>query len=260
MATLILVAGAMLTGAVWQKVVPLLEQSGHRPIAVDLPGMGDASDVPATQVSLSMWGAHVAELARAAAPPVILIGHSRGGLVIGEAAEGVAGAIAGLIYVTALIVPPGRSAADVLGLDPAAPIPGLSPDGAAFRLPADISAAMFFQRCSPVDAARAVAQMRFEPIAPIIAQASATWDRWGRVPRAYIECTDDASLTLQRQREIQAAAPCHPVVAIDADHSPFLSAPRALAAAIVGIVAEFGSEQANPRDGLAARLRDATPQ
>jgi pimeloyl-ACP methyl ester carboxylesterase len=259
MATIILVAGAMLTGAVWQQVIPLLEQSGHRPIAVDLPGMGDASDMPAAQVSLSAWRAHVAELARSAVPPVILIGQSRGGLVIGEAAEVAPEAIAGLIYITALIVPPGHTAADVLGLNPATPMPGLSADGAAFRLPADISAAMFFNRCSPTDAARAVAQMCFEPIAPIVTRASVTWDRWGRVPRAYIECTEDASLTLQRQREIQAAAPCNPVLAIDADHSPFLSAPQALAAAIVSIIAEFAIEPANPRDGLAGRLQDGSP-
>jgi pimeloyl-ACP methyl ester carboxylesterase len=219
--------------------------------------MSDAPDIPASQVSLSMWGAHVSELARNAAPPVILLGHSRGGLVIGEAAEAASEAIAGLIYVTALIVPLGRSAADVLGLSPTGPIPGLSSDGAAFRLPADISAAMFFNRCSPADAARAVAQMCFEPIAPIMTPASVTWDRWGRVPRAYIECTDDVSLTLQRQREIQATAPCNPVLAIDTDHSPFLSAPRALSAAIVGIVAIFTSEHANPLDGLADHKMDS---
>jgi hypothetical protein len=65
--------------------------------------------------------------------------------------------------------------------------------------------------------------------------ATVTWERWGRVPRAFIQCSEDAVISLDKQREMQAAAPCDPVLTLQADHSPFLCAPEALAQAMLVI-------------------------
>lgn len=235
MATLILVPGAMHGAWVWRRITPLLEQAGHQVVALDLPGMGPHRDIAMADVTLGLWGDAVAEQVRCARQPVILAAHSRGGLVIGEAAERVPELLLGLIYVAAVIVPPGETVMS-LGRPEGAPKPAAGTgSGAAVTLPPEQATAMFYNCCTPEDAAWAVSQLEPEPPAPLVTPASVTWERWGRTPRAYIECRQDQTLPLDRQRRLQAAAPCDPVIQLDTDHSPFLSAPTALAQAMVAI-------------------------
>jgi pimeloyl-ACP methyl ester carboxylesterase len=108
MATMILVPGAMHGAWIWKRVTPLLERAGFEVIARDLPGMGADRSMATERITLDLWAEFVAGLVRDAEAPVILAAHSRGGVVIGEAAERVAERVQGLIYVTALIVPPGQ--------------------------------------------------------------------------------------------------------------------------------------------------------
>jgi len=64
-----------------------------------------------------------------------------------------------------------------------------------------------------------------------------TADRFGRVKRAYIECLQDNAVPIELQRKMQSELPCRPVVTLDTDHSPFFSAPAALAGALLDIAA-----------------------
>jgi hypothetical protein len=48
-------------------------------------------------------------------------------------------------------------------------------------------------------------------------------------------------MTLDRQRLMQAAAPCDPVVQLDTDHSPFLSAPAELAETMLAVARTWGA-------------------
>jgi pimeloyl-ACP methyl ester carboxylesterase len=118
MASFVLIPGAMHGRWTWDRIVPRLEAAGHEVIAPDLPGMGTNQSIPVEEVTLADWGDFVADQVRAAKAPVVLAGHSRGGLVIGEAAERVPDRLAGLIYLTALLVPPGQSLADITGHRP----------------------------------------------------------------------------------------------------------------------------------------------
>jgi pimeloyl-ACP methyl ester carboxylesterase len=234
MASFVLIPGAMHGRWTWDRIVPLLEAAGHAVDAPDLPGMGTNQSIAVEDVTLADWGDFVAERVRRARAPVILAGHSRGGLVIGEAAERVPDLLAGLIYLTALVVPPGASMADVTGhrLDADAPMPE----------PAELATmakALFYSGCSPEDAEWAVSNLHPEPMHIMHTPASVTWERWGRVPRAFIECSDDRTLSLDEQREMQAPAPFDPVLTLAADHSPFLCAPDALAEAMLGIAKRF---------------------
>jgi len=234
MASFVLIPGAMHGRWTWDRIVPRLEAAGHEVIAPDLPGMGTNQSIPVEEVTLADWGEFVAEQVRAAKGPVLLAGHSRGGLVIGEAAERVPDRLAGLIYLTALLVPPGQSLADVTGHRPA---PGAPPPG-----PAELAAmarGLFYSGCTPEDADWAIANLHPEPMQVMTTPASVTWERWGRVPRAFIECSEDGVLSLAKQREMQAAAPCDPVLTLKADHSPFLCAPEALARAMLKVADAF---------------------
>jgi pimeloyl-ACP methyl ester carboxylesterase len=240
MASFVLIPGAMHGRWTWDRVVPLLEAAGHVVAAPDLPGMGTNMSMPVDRVTLADWGDFVADQVRQAhegsRAPVVLAGHSRGGLVIGEAAERVPELLAGLIYLTALLVPPGQSLADVTGHRP-------EPD-AKMPEPAELAAmarGLFYSSCTPEDADWAIANLHPEPMQIMGTPATVTWERWGRVPRAFIECSEDRVLSLDKQREMQAPAPCDPVLTLATDHSPFLCAPEALAEAMLRIAARFGS-------------------
>ena len=54
MGTFVLVHGAWHGAWCWYKVVPRLEQAGHRVIAPDLPSLG-SDKTPISQVSLRLW-------------------------------------------------------------------------------------------------------------------------------------------------------------------------------------------------------------
>lgn len=214
MASFVLIPGAMHGRWTWDRIVPRLEAAGHEVVAPDLPGMGANMSIPVEEVTLADWGDFVAGLVRQAhertKAPVVLAGHSRGGLVIGEAAERVPELLAGLIYVTALLVPPGQCLAEVTGHRPDPHAPPMEREQVAA-----MARTMFYSSCTAEDADWAVSNLLREPMQVMHESATVTPERWGRVPRAFIECSEDRVLSLDKQRDMQSAAPCDPVVTLD---------------------------------------------
>jgi len=86
--TVVLVHGAWADGSSWNKVIPLLEAKGLHVVSVQHPLTSIADDVAATN-----------RIIDAQDGPVLLVGHSYGGVVITEA--GVNPKVAGLVYVAA---------------------------------------------------------------------------------------------------------------------------------------------------------------
>jgi pimeloyl-ACP methyl ester carboxylesterase len=244
MAVFILVHGGAHGGWCWNKLVPELESRGHRAIAPDLPGMGD-DRTPLAQVTLSSWGEFVARIARNAGEPVLLVGHSRGGPVIGEAAERAPEAMLGLIYITAVLIPAGMTTMRAFEGETSNLMEKvtMTADGLAFVFDRGVAKRCFYNRAAPGDAEAAVGRLCPEPIAPNQEPMSVTSERWGRVPRAFIECTDDKALPLAFQRRLYEALPCDPVVTLDSDHSPFLCMPSELADHLAAIAADFAGRR-----------------
>jgi pimeloyl-ACP methyl ester carboxylesterase len=81
----------------------------------------------------------------------------------------------------------------------------------------------------------AAARLRPEPLKPLVSAVKVTPERFGAVPRTYIECTRDRTVTLESQRRMQHTWPCEPVITLESDHSPFFSHPRELARALSGL-------------------------
>jgi len=244
----------MYPGWVWHAVVPILELAGHDAIPVDLPGTEPHSSLAPKDITLQLWIDHIAGLAARCRTRVILVGHSRGGHLIGEVAERNPELIAGLIYVTAALSTPGQTMFATISAGQPEIMP--VPEGDSFRVPDDYAANLLLDRCNPSIRSEAISRLYAEPLGPGKTPSNVTWERWGRVPRAFVECSADRSLTLQRQRAMQAATPCQEVMTIDADHSPFLSNPQALAASLLELEQRFrstasaaspsGSDQGSP--------------
>jgi pimeloyl-ACP methyl ester carboxylesterase len=91
---IILVHGAWADGSSWSRVIPLLGARGFHVTAVHLPLTSLADDVATTRRAI----AHVVGLHPG---PVVLVGHSYGGVVIGEAGNDPN--VVGLVYVAAFV-------------------------------------------------------------------------------------------------------------------------------------------------------------
>ena len=96
----VLVHGAWADGSSWAKVIPLLEKAGLNAIAVQNPLTGFDDDVAATKRAIALTDG-----------PVILVGHSWGGVVITEA--GADSKVAGLVYVAAFAPDVGEAVGDL---------------------------------------------------------------------------------------------------------------------------------------------------
>jgi pimeloyl-ACP methyl ester carboxylesterase len=236
MATFILVSGAWHAGWCWERVTPLLVAAGHRVITPDLAGMG-ASPVHHGDVTLSLWADQIATLVSKQSDPVILVGHSRGGIVISEAAERVPGSIAKLVYLCAFLVPSGRSLMDVSERPNAMLAQALISEGVSTRLRPDAIGPIFYSETDDAWVGRAVSQLCPEPMEASVTALALTAERFGSVPRAYIECTKDKAISIGLQRAMREMLPCDPVLSLETDHSPFYSAPTVLAHALLKIAA-----------------------
>lgn len=237
MASFILVHGSWHGGWCFDGVKALLEADGHEVIAPDLPGMG-GDEAALRAVTLQGWAEFVADLCRSATQqPVALVGHSRGGLVVSQTAETAPEAIDALVYVCAMMLPDGMSRADFKQME------GANPDfdaiispvhsGAGTLVDATRAGAVFAQMSPPAAVAAAMLRIAAEPHGPRSTPLRITAERFGRIPRTYIECTEDRTIPLASQRKMQALVPAAEVVTLWADHSPYLSRPQALAAALI---------------------------
>lgn len=85
---IVLVHGTWADGSSWAKVIPLLQAQGYHVTAVQNPLTSLAKDVAATKRAIALHDG-----------PVLLVGHSWGGVVITE--TGPDPQVSGLVYVAA---------------------------------------------------------------------------------------------------------------------------------------------------------------
>jgi pimeloyl-ACP methyl ester carboxylesterase len=232
MSTFVLIHGAWHGAWCWYKLVPRLEKAGHTVIAPDLPAMGrDRTSVK--RVSLATWREHVCQTLDAITEPVVLVGHSRGGIVISEAAEHRPERIRTLVYVAGFLPSHGESLFDIADRDSSSLVPQnmvMSDDKTSSVIRSEALREAFYGECSEEDFALARLCVQAEPTVPLAAPVQLSAAKFGSVPRIYVECLRDRAIPLALQRQMQAAQPCQRVVQIDTDHSPFFSRVDELAA------------------------------
>ncbi|MBI2912292.1 MAG: alpha/beta fold hydrolase [Chloroflexi bacterium] len=231
MSTFVLIHGAWHGAWCWQKVVPLLEGRGHKALAIDLPGHG-ADKTPIAQITLQAYADRLCDVLDAQSEPVVLVGHSMGGLVITQAAEQRPRRIKTLVYLTAFLLRNGESLLEVAQGDSEAQVlPNLimASDQSYATVKEHALKDVFYGDCSEKDVAQARALLVPQAAAPFATPVHTTAENFGRVPRVYIECLQDRAISPSVQKRMYTASPCQRVISMDTSHSPFFSAPEALA-------------------------------
>jgi pimeloyl-ACP methyl ester carboxylesterase len=232
MGTYVLVHGAWHGAWCWEKLRSLLEAKGHRVVAIDLPAHGK-DRTPAKDVTLQAYVDRVCNVLDAQRERVTLVGHSMGGVVITQTAEQRPDRIATLVYLCAFLPRAGEALLKLAESDPdGLVLPNLviAKDGVTATLREGAPRKAFYGECSEADAAWATSRLVPDPVVGHTTPVRTTAGNWGRVPRVYIECLRDRAIPVALQRRMYTASPCGKVLSLDTDHSPFLSAPEALAA------------------------------
>ena len=220
----------------WERIVPLLEERGHRVAAVDLPGNGH-DDTPLAEVTLETYAEHVCGVLDSLDGPAVLVGHSLGGISISRAAELRPDRVAVLVYLTAVLIPDGQTfmgavsgETDVQRALEERPSWDLAPDRSHVVNKMEQTRHRFYNDCSDEDVGWAQSMLVPQPVGPLVSPMRVTDGNFGCIPRLYIECSLDNAVSPEFARAMYTAMPCAEVITMETGHSPFLSAPQELVA------------------------------
>ena len=225
MKTFILIHGSWHSSWNWHKVIPILEKQGHKAIAIDLPGMG-RDKTPVQQVDLQLSAERLCKVIDTIEGKVILVGHSKNGIVISQAAEYRPDKIEKLVYLAAYLVPNGKtqkeySIQDTHGL--LKPYVTFHEELNATTLQPEIYKEGLYHDCEDNITELAKLLLSHEPVETGTAPLKLTDENFGRVPRIYIECTEDRAVTPFIQQKMYTETPCEKVFKMQTSHSPFFS-------------------------------------
>ena len=241
---IVMVHGSWHWGACFQKVGNRLAEAGHAVAMPDLVSHG-YDDRPYDSIStLAEYIEPVGRMVRQAKEPVVLVGHSMGGVALTNLAEKHPEKIAKLIYVSGIMVPKGGCASDYVlpgprlqGSKELFEVVSVVDRGRGLRLDLDNRAglkAAFYGDCTDHDIG--IVARNALPIngsVPNIAVSDIAPERYGRIPRVYIECALDRAIPIETQRLMIDDVPGAKIVTMETSHSPFFSKPGELASIIL---------------------------
>ena len=217
-AAVVLVHGGFVDGSGWEGVYKILRNNGYDVSIVQNPTLSLFDDVAATRRIVARQQA-----------PVILVGHSYGGVVITEAGNDPK--VAGLVYIAAFAPDEGESVAALIK-DPApgAPVPPILPpqDGFLFLDRAKFAASF------AADVDKAKAEFMADSQVPWGVEAlsgSISVPAWKSKPSWYLIATDDRMIPPPAQQFMSKRARST-VVEVKGSHSVYVSNPQEVAALI----------------------------
>lgn len=144
MSNYVLIHGGSDGGFVWEDVAPLLREQGHRVATPDLSGHGE-DETPIGEISLGSYAGRICEVLDAQDEPVILVGHSTGGIAITQVAEHRPQKIEALVYLAAYLPRNGQSLFELIESDPEVQGDGvvLNEDGGWLEFPEEVAREAF---------------------------------------------------------------------------------------------------------------------
>ncbi len=212
---IILVHGGFVDGSGWEGVYRILKRDGYDVSVVQNPTISLAGDVAATKAVID-----------GQSKPVILVGHSYGGVVITEAGNDPK--VVGLVYIAAFAPDAGESVGKLIANPaPGAPVPPILPPQNGFlTLDKAKFAAAFAADVDPQQAAfMADAQIPWglEALNGTISQPA-----WKGKPSWYLVASDDKMIPPDAQRAMSKRAGAT-VVEVKGSHAIYVSQPHAVA-------------------------------
>jgi len=212
---IVLVHGGFVDGSGWEGVYRRLKQDGYDVSIVQNATETLAGDVAATHAVIARQD-----------KPVILVGHSYGGVVVTEA--GNHPKVAGLVYITAFAPDAGESVASLIANPaPGAPVPPILPPQDGFLLlDKGKFAASFAADVEPAQAAfMADSQV---PWGLEALNGAVSTPAWKAKPSWYLVATDDRMIPPDAQRGMSKRAGST-VVEVEGSHAIYVSQPGAVA-------------------------------
>jgi pimeloyl-ACP methyl ester carboxylesterase len=224
--TIMLVHGAFADSSSWNGVTEILEKDGYHVVAVANPLRGVRADA-----------GYVADLVSSIKSPVVLVGHSYGGSVISEAAEGHSN-VKALVYVAAFAPDLGESAAQLTGKYPGstlsptlAPPVSLSGGGHDLYIQQDKFREQFAADVPEKQATLMAATQR--PVAEAALNEVTTKAAWKRLPSWFIYGNKDKNIPAMTMAFMASRAQSRQTVVVDgASHVVMVSNPKAVAGLI----------------------------
>lgn len=211
----VLVHGGFVDGSGWAGVHAILTKRGYNVTVVQNPTTTLADDVAVTRRAIAAQDG-----------PVILVGHSYGGVVISEA--GADPKVKGLVYVAAFAPDTGESVSSLIANPPpGAPTPPILPprDGYLFLDRAKF-AASFAADVEPDEAAFMADSQVPWGVAALNGQVTAP--AWKSRPSWYLVTADDRMIPAPAQRQMAARAGAT-VVETPGSHAVYVANPQVVA-------------------------------
>jgi pimeloyl-ACP methyl ester carboxylesterase len=215
----VLVHGGFVDGSGWEGVYKALKRDGYSVSIVQNPTISLADDVAVTKRSLAAQDG-----------PVILVGHSYGGVVITEAGNDPK--VAGLVYVAAFAPDKGESVSALIkDPPPGVPVPPILPpqDGYLFLDKAKFQASFAADVGTEAAAFMADSQVPWgvEALSGTISEPA-----WKKKPSWYLVSTEDRMIPPDAQRAMSKRAGSI-VDEVKGSHAVYVSQPQAVASIIV---------------------------
>jgi pimeloyl-ACP methyl ester carboxylesterase len=215
---IVLVHGAFADGSSWSKVIPILQAKGYNVTAVQNPLTSLADDVATTQRAIARQDG-----------PVLLVGHSWGGVVITEA--GMDPKVVGLVYVAAFAPDQGEQVGELGKKYP--PPPALAAPNVDEKGFLTLSVDAFKKFGSDLPEKDALVACATQgPISASAFAAQVAGVAWKSKPSWYIVSTLDQAIAPDEERFFAKRAKAS-TTELKASHVPMLSQPEAVAAVII---------------------------
>lgn len=213
--SVVLVHGGFVDGSGWQGVYDILKKDGYDVTIVQNPTTSLADDVAVTKRAIA-----------AAEGPVVLVGHSYGGVVVSEA--GTDPKVAAVVYIAAFAPDAGESVSSLIANPaPGAPVPPILPpvDGFLFLDKAKFAASFAADVKPELSAFMAHSQV---PWGVAALDGKVTAPAWKTKPSWYLVATEDKMIPPEAQRAMSRRAGAS-VTETAGSHAVYVSKPKAVA-------------------------------
>lgn len=232
--TIALVHGAFEDAHVWDHVSARLQADGYRVINVDLPGRPSAP-MASNLVTNDVYRDVVLKAIGGESKPVVLVGHSFGGIAVTNVAEAAPDKIRTAVYLAAFLPQNGESMLSLAKQDRDSKAgPALHVDETKGMISVNYNArADLFANGAPEGLRKALPDLIIdEPLSPIVTPVKVTAARFGQVDKVYIHTAQDQVVSPYLQQKMVAATAVRREFTLNTGHIPFLTDVSGLVSAI----------------------------